>query len=232
MKPFSPAFTTACPFGLVAAVHLPDSPDPVPDGVLNQLPDPERELARTLRAYRQVSFVGGRLALHRAVRVMGRRSGAVLPGEGGMPQLPEGLAASITHKRTLAVALAARDCHGSLGVDLEDLHPPRMGVAPRVLRPEELADVEALPEHRRWTGVVLRFSIKEAIYKALYPHVRRYIDFSEASVKPDTDCRAAVTLHLAQGEGPFEIEARYQWLPGQVLSTVRVLPEGTQEQAE
>ncbi|MCB9744501.1 MAG: 4'-phosphopantetheinyl transferase superfamily protein [Alphaproteobacteria bacterium] len=231
MKPFSPAFTTACAFGLVAAVHLPDSPEPVPEGVLNQLPEAEREHALTLGGYRQVSFVGGRLALHRAVRVMGRRSGPVLPGHGGMPQLPEGVAGSITHKRTLAVALAARECHGALGVDLEDLHPPRMGVAPRVLRPEELAAVEALPEHRRWTGVVLRFSLKEALYKALYPYVQRYVDFMEASVMPDTDCQAAITLHLEQGEGPFLVEARFQWLDNQVLSTVRVQLAEAQREA-
>ena len=73
-------------------------------------------------------------------------------------------------------------------------------------------------------GVLLRFSIKEAIYKAVYPYVRRYVDFSEAHVTPDPDGQAEVTLRLSQGEGPFRVEARYYWLDGRVLSTVRIRP--------
>ncbi|MCB9762916.1 MAG: 4'-phosphopantetheinyl transferase superfamily protein [Alphaproteobacteria bacterium] len=222
MKPFSVAYTSACHFGVIAAVHLPDDPAPVPDGVLGQLPEVERDHARTLGGYRQVSFVGGRLALHRAIRGLGRRAGPVLPGEGGQPQLPEGVAASISHKRTLAVALAARDTHGSVGVDLEDLGPARMGIADRVLVASERALVDQLPAQRQWTAVLLRFSLKEAIYKALYPYVNRYVGFEEAEVTPLRDCQADVALHLKEGEGPFLVEARYQWMDGHVMSTVRI----------
>jgi 4'-phosphopantetheinyl transferase EntD len=126
IKPFGTAFTDALPFGVLTAVHLPDSKDPVPQGILDQLPPQERDYAITLGGYRQVDFVGGRLALHRAIRSMGRKAGAVLAGPRGEPILPDGVAASISHKRTLAVALAARAGHGSLGVDLEDQGPPRM----------------------------------------------------------------------------------------------------------
>ena len=223
-KPFGTAFTDALSFGVLTAVHLPDSKDPVPQGILDQLPPQERDHAITLGGYRQVDFVGGRLALHRAIRSMGRKAGAVLAGPRGEPILPDGVAASISHKRTLAVALAARAGHGSLGVDLEDQGPPRMIVAPKVLTPEELRAVNDLPDERRWMGVLLRFSIKEAIYKAVYPYVRRYVDFSEAHVTPDPDGQAEVTLRLSQGEGPFRVEARYYWLDGRVLSTVRIRP--------
>jgi 4'-phosphopantetheinyl transferase EntD len=90
-----------------------------------------------------------------------------------------------------------------------------------VLTPSEVEVVEALPEARRWTATLLRFSIKEAIYKALAPRLQRYIDFQEAEVTPATDGRASVRLLLKEGPLPADIEARYSWLEAAVLSTVR-----------
>lgn len=222
MTPFSAAFQRAVHFGYLAAVHLPDSKEPVPEAVLAQLDDAEREHALTLSGYRQVDWVGGRLALRGALGAMDRQTPPLLVNNWGAPVLPDNLAGSISHKRTLAVGLIARSRHGSVGIDLEDLSPPRERIAPRVLLPEELAAVEALPPERRWTAIVLRFSMKEAIYKALHPFVHRYVDFKEALVTPDVDCTADVQLRLAKGEGPFRVEARYTWLPGRVLTQVRI----------
>ena len=224
MIPFSAAFSRAVHFGHLAAVHLPDSKEPVPEDVLSRLDDLEREHALGLNGYRQVDWVGGRLALREALVAMDRRAPPLLVDEWGAPTLPQGLSASVSHKRTLAVALLARSRFGRLGVDLEDLGPERMGIAERVLLPEEHEAVMALPEHRRWTGLVLRFSMKEAIYKALHPYVHRYVGFDEALVRPDIDCTAQVELRLKQGEGPFRIEARYLWLGGRILTMVRARP--------
>lgn len=226
MKPFSIAFVDALPYGVVAGVHLPTGLEPVPPGVLGQLPPAERQHAVTLRGFRQVDWVGGRLALHRAIRTLGRKPGAVLVGPRGEPQGPPGVTVTVSHKRGLAVALAARGERGHVGIDLEDLGPARDGIAPRVLTPEELAAVQALPPERRWVGVLLRFCFKEAIYKAIHPYVNRYVDFMEASVHPDPDGYAALALALKDGEGPFELEGRYYWLGQRVLAVVRASPVG------
>ncbi len=226
MTPFSTAFTQAVQFGLLTAVHLPDDPSPVPDAVLARLPQAEAEHAKTLGGYRQVSFVGGRLALHETLGQLRMPNDPILNDAHGCPQLPEGMAGSISHKRTLAIALVARARHGSLGVDLEDLAPERMGVAEKVLRPEELAELRALPPERQWTSLLLRFSLKEAVYKVLNPHLRRYIDFQEARVHLDLDLTASIDLHLKDPEeGPFSLDGRYQWLEGRVLTMVRLRPD-------
>jgi phosphopantetheine--protein transferase-like protein len=136
--------------------------------------------------------------------------------------VPGGTVGSITHKNTLALAMAARAAQGSLGVDLEDYGPPRLGIAKRILTEPEYAAVEALPESRRWLAVLVRFSIKEAIYKALDPFVRRYVGFHEARVTPDLHGRAEVVLDLSGHEGPFDVDARYEWLRGRILTSVRV----------
>lgn len=224
MKPFELAWHYASAHGIAAAVHLPDAPDPVPEAVLTRLHPGEAEHATTLRGFRQVSFVGGRLALRLATQQLGLQPPAVLPDARGCPTLPDELLGSITHKRTLAVAMVARNHGWTLGIDLEDYGPPRLGIAPRVLTPRELAMVESLDEDRRWNAVLLRFSLKEAVYKALDPWVRRYVGFHEAEVDPDTDGCAQVRLLLARGEGPFRVEAQYRWLHGRLLSTVRITP--------
>lgn len=218
-------FTTvdAVSFGVVVAVALPaDGAEPPPE-VLERLAPGERELVLGAAGRRRSELAGGRLALQRAIRTLGERAPAVLQGARGEPLLPEGLAASISHKQGLAVAIAARATHGTLGIDLEDLAPERLGIAERVLRPEELEAVAALPTARRWKGVLLRFSLKEAFYKAVHPHLGRFVGFHEASVTPDVDGTARIDLCLEPpAPMPLEVHARYHWWPGRVLSVVRV----------
>lgn len=222
MTPWTPAFETATPHGVLAGVHLPPAPDPVPAEILAELPPAERACAEAMRGYRQVEFVGGRLALRAAMRAAGAPLQPVLPDERGTPRLAPGWTGSVSHKRTLAVGMVARTVDGTLGVDLEDREPPRSHLADRLLRPAELAAIADLPEDRRWTAILLRFSIKEAIYKAVDPWVRRWVGFHEAEVHLGLDGTAAVTLHLERGEGPFVVDARYQWMPGRVLASVRL----------
>lgn len=221
--PFEVQHSEALPHGILVGVAIPDAPDPVPEPVLARLHPDEQAHARTLRGFTQGQWVGGRLAAAAAARTLGLEVAPLLSDARGAPRAARGaeLCVSISHKRDLAVALVARGGNGDIGVDIEDIAPERMSVASRVLRPEELAVVMALPEERRWGSVAIRFSVKEAIYKALAPRLQRYIDFQEAEVELLREGGVTVRLHLAHGPAPERIEARIGWLPGRVLSTVR-----------
>ena len=225
MTPFNIAFHHATAHGIVSAVNIPDSPDPVPEETLRRLPDTEREYALTLRGYRAVQFVGGRIAMRAAMDQIGIRPLAVLSDDRGAPVLPRGISGSISHKGNLALAMVARASQGTLGVDLENYGPPRPGIASRVLSPRELAEIDDYTESCRWLSILVRFSIKEAIYKALDPYVRRYVGFHEAEVTPDLFGQAAVQLHLPPHEGPFAVDARYEWHAGRVISSVRIIKQ-------
>jgi 4'-phosphopantetheinyl transferase EntD len=221
--PFSTAFLIALPHGIAAGIHLPIAPLPVPTEVLARLHPDERALAVRMGGYRQVQFVGGRLALGELFPELGLRRAPVLSNAHGAPDLPAGVAGSVTHKADLAIAMIARGSPG-LGIDLEETDRDRPGVARRVLRPEELAAVEALPADRQWRDTALRFSMKEAIYKALHPFLERYIGFGEVAVWPSPDGLDRVEPWLAAGEGPFAFDARHYWVENRVFSTVRVRP--------
>ena len=183
------------------AVFLPQTPDPVPDEVLAVLHETEVSYARALRSYRQVQFVGGRIALRAACAQLGVRPPALLPDDRGAPQMPSGYVGSVAHKRDLAVAMVALVGDGTLGIDLEAYGPPRMAIARKVLTEPERTAINDLPEAQRWHSVLLRFSMKEALYKALDPYVRRYVGFHEAQVYPDGEGAARVQFDLAGGEG-------------------------------
>jgi 4'-phosphopantetheinyl transferase EntD len=215
----------ALPHGLAVAVHLPGSSEAVPTEVLAALHPEERLLAEALHGFRQPEFVGGRLAFAALFQEMGARARPVLAGPRGEPVLPPGYVGSISHKKHLVVAMLARGGPGTgLGIDLEDVEPPREGIAERVLRPEERLAVEKLTDGRGWVDTVVRFAIKEAVYKALAPGLGRYIGFEEASAWPSPDGVDRVELHLTGGEGPFVIEARHAWMGPRVLASVRTRP--------
>jgi len=189
---------------------------------MERLHPAERAHAVKLRRFRLVQYVGGRLAMQSALRQIGVAQSAVLSDARGAPVLPPGTTGSISHKRTIAVAMVCLSKGHTLGVDIEDYGPARLAIAPKVLRPEELDAIAHLPDPQRWMATLLRFSIKESIYKALDPWVRRFVDFHEAHVVPDLAGRANVTLHLARKEGPFTVDARYEWLRGRLLTSVRI----------
>jgi 4'-phosphopantetheinyl transferase EntD len=206
----------------VVGVSLPPDGAEPDEAVLKTLHPDERHVALSHRGFRRASFVGGRLAAHGAIQGLGGPFTGIDTGPRGAPIAPAGVSLSITHKKDLAIAIAARSDLGVLGVDLENLDPERPDIAPRILRPDEQERIEQLPPDRRWIAIVLRFSIKEAIYKALAPKLQRYIGFDEASVALHTDGQARVALHLNSGPTPEQIDARFAWLDRAVLSTVQV----------
>jgi enterobactin synthetase component D len=87
---------------------------------------------------------------------------------------------------------------------------------------DEQAEIASLEAHDRALEVKLRFSAKEAIYKALDPFVRRYVGFKEVAVRPLHGGGAEVGVHLPSSEGAFVIEVRWLRWEGFVLTTARV----------
>ncbi|MBI2376907.1 MAG: 4'-phosphopantetheinyl transferase superfamily protein [Deltaproteobacteria bacterium] len=197
----------------------------------------ELEATRAMGPRRRTSFVAGRVALRRALDAVGAPVLPILPDERGQPITPEGYAGSISHKIRDVVAIARRGSFG-VGIDVEHRLPNRSRIADKVLTPRELSMLGGLSENDRWLGVVVRFSIKESLYKAVHPFVRRYVEFLDAEVEldrfpllephePGVFSEARVTLSAP--EGPFVIEAT--WHLGElIVSTARVQPGPAQSE--
>lgn len=223
VEPFCKVLVRETPFGTLAAIRLPEGKEPVPSSQLRELHDEERGVASAFRGRRQVEWVGGRLALRLAAAERGLELGPILPGPGGEPRLPPGVGASITHKRSLAAALLAPG-PDTLGLDIEELAPARPAIAPRILVAEEFEAWEKLPEPARWRFLVRRFSLKEATYKAIYPHLKRFVAFEEALIPRAEPGEVSILLRRRQGEPELRLAADIFEDENHVWAMVRARP--------
>jgi enterobactin synthetase component D len=215
------AFDLQLPHGRCLAVRLPDVA-PAVDALAESLLPAERAFAAGFGPVRRSTWVGGRVAMRLALGRLGVEAEAVLSDDRDAPLLPAGVAGSITHKQHIAAALVAREPRAKIGVDIEPDVKPRIDVSRKVLAEDEVAELAGMSDDERVKEVTLRFSAKEALYKALDPFVRRYVGFGEVSITPHPDGTARVRMRLASGEGPFAVDVRWQRLEGLVLTTARV----------
>jgi enterobactin synthetase component D len=200
-------FSLDLPHGRCVGVRISDETSA---DSLHSLHEDERAFAQTLAPGRRPSWIAGRLALRAAIGELGLSPGAILATDRGAPTLPDGVQGSISHKRTLAIGLAAlRTADTRLGVDLEVDAALRVDIARRVLRPDELATLTDVSPEIRQREVLLRLSAKEAIYKALDPFVRRHVSFQEAEIHLQDDGTTHASLFLTSNEGPYTVDVRW-----------------------
>ena len=181
----------------------------------------------------RLAFVGGRLALRRNLRSLPAPASieqAVLREKGGAPSLPPHVQASISHKKDLAVCLlrgvreeeeGEKVASSQIGVDVEVCEPRARtsSIATRVLTLKEREGLGALASVgiSAESEVLLRFSFKESVYKAIHPFVRRYVAFHEAEVTPRVDGTCRIVLSLKGGEekeGGFEVRGEWRRVEG------------------
>jgi 4'-phosphopantetheinyl transferase EntD len=112
---------------------------------------------------------------------------AVPKDPSGAPIWPAGIVGSLSHDSDIAVAAAAlrRDI-AALGIDVEPAEP----------LPAELVDIVVTPRERLRLaddpyGGRLVFSAKEAVYKAVHPLDRTFLDHHDVEVDI-AQCRAVV----------------------------------------
>ena len=212
-------FDLSLAHGRAVAIDVAD-PD---ESILGELHPAERTRALTLSPIRRREWVAGRRALRHALTGVAPTAAAspVLADDRGAPVLAAGAVGSISHKRAIAVALAAGDEGWTVGVDLEVLGPRRVDISERILTRAELATLAqtAPTGEPRDRAVLLAFALKEAVYKAIDPHLRRYVGFLEVQVWPSLDGTARV--EPLTDWGGLALEATWLERDGNLLCTAR-----------
>jgi enterobactin synthetase component D len=224
MASFEQSYRTSYQHGILFGVDLPKD-TVIPDRTWKQMHPTEQQFARTLHGKRKISYVGGRIAARLALQSIHKDHHAVERDPRGAPIINSNhspLTISISHKADFAVALLNRQRHVTVGVDVEHLLPNRSSIADKVLTESEMAKLHSLPTDRQWGYLLIIFSFKEAIYKALAPKWKRYIGFDEAIVEPSTDLTAKVSLVPTESDIlPLELTARYNWHQNSVITSVK-----------
>ena len=158
----------------------------------------------------------GRIALRAALADLDCAATDIPADDRGAPIVPAGFVGSISHKVGRAVALAARADGSRVGIDLERAIAPRLPIERRVLTARERAAIAGADRRI----VVLYFAIKEAIYKAVDPFVRRFVGFAEVELDVVRD--GACTVHVVDAARlPVAIDAWWCERDGHWLATAR-----------
>lgn len=150
---------------------------------------PEELDERLLRSVekRQREFRAGRDAARRALTALGLAACAIPKDPAGPPHFPPNITGSITHAGrdfTLAIAIVTREPL-LLGIDAEEVRPLDEGVTARITTPSELAALAPLGFES--ASALAVFSAKEAVYKALYPRHRTFLDFHDVTLSLSDD---------------------------------------------
>ncbi len=232
--PRRPAIVSDEPFaprGALASVAIDEANDDGERSPVDVHAD-EIALAANMAPVRRAAFLAGRQALRAALRRIAPLSDAhpLLQTGRGAPHLPDGWTGSISHKRTRAIALVAPSTGGLVGVDLEERptarDAERPSIAPRILTAREREVLEGLHPHAHREATLVRFALKEAVYKAIDPYVARYVRFTEVELDVTDDGRATVHLLMPEaGMRTVHVEARWrfeeQWIVAMARSVQR-----------
>jgi len=137
---------------------------------------------------RRLEFALGRTCARDAMARLGVPGLPIPVGDSREPQWPSGVIGSITHCRGFCAAAVSSefDVQG-IGIDVE----------PKTNLSVEIADMVATPEECTRAPAIVLFSVKEAIFKSLWPMTQTWLDFSDVRVSVDLPAGSFVARVLA-----------------------------------
>lgn len=180
-------------------------------------------------AKRQAEFLAGRLCARAALQQLGHLDCIPAVGEDRAPVWPSSISGSITHSTGHAAAIVAQKAQWrGLGMDLENLLSLERAerLAGEILTADELQRLAKVPREQVALLVTLTFSVKESLFKALYPIVHKRFYFEHAEVV-EWSASGAVRLRLltdlsAEWSHGTSLSAQFSVHDGQLLSLVAI----------
>jgi len=151
-------------------------------------------------AKRQAEFLAGRYTATLALKALGISCNNIAIGKQRSPVWPNKTIASITHTNTTSICVASLNTeHQYLGVDLENIISEKTinEIHNSIIFTNELTVLKnsSLSFEQAFT---LTFSAKESLFKALYPTVGYYFDFSAAKITDISTQKSCFTLVLTE----------------------------------
>lgn len=213
----------------VVLVSSPFDPQLLAEGDFRRcLIDPPASIQRSV-AKRQTEFLAGRLCAREALSLLDGRRYVPLIGEDRAPVWPQGICGSITHSNGWAAAIVASTRHWrGLGMDAEQVLTSERAarLAAEILTADELQRLANTAQHHAALLVTLTFSLKEALFKALYPQVLKRFYFEDAELLTwSSEGRARLRLKIDLSEtwhSGKELDAQFNVQNGLLLSLVAI----------
>jgi len=184
------------------------------------------ESIRRAVSKRQAEFVAGRFLAALAMAPFGHARADVTIGPDRCPQWPAGLVGSISHSQQYAACcVGVAEVLPYIGIDIEErssadhcaeLYPMLANADEQaLLAAAGLAQAEA---------ALLCFSAKESFFKAVYPHIRRYLEFDEPEIVAVNAEQLVIELpagKVAGIEEAYRLTVVAHWLDDALITLAR-----------
>ncbi len=217
----------ALPDTILLSTHF-DSSQLTSDDFRRSSIEPPSSIQRSV-AKRQAEFLAGRICARAALQQLEGVGFSPAIGEDRAPVWPGHITGSITHSTGRAAAIVAKKTHWrGLGMDLENLLNPERAerLAGEILTGPELQRMAAGRRDQLAMLVTLTFSVKESLFKALYPIVQQRFYFEHAEVlewSEAGDVRIRLLTDLSsEWRNGVELDAQFGIMDGQLLSLVSI----------
>jgi enterobactin synthetase component D len=176
-------------------------------------------------AKRKAEYLAGRLcareALHKAIGI------EAVPGMGKdrAPRWPTGSVGSITHSNGKAAAIVGNARHyDSVGFDMEFVMPDERAVklADQILTDTEKRRFQQVMASTPGEFLTLVFSLKESLFKALYPLTQKHFYFEHAELmdwQADGGAKLRLLSDLSENwRSHQKLDAQFVKRPGEIFS--------------
>lgn len=185
-------------------------------------------------AKRQTEFLAGRLCARAALLRLDGTQATPASGADRAPVWPAHISGAISHSHGRAAALVAlkRDWQG-VGIDLERVLSAERAqrLVKEVLTPDERQRLATGRAEDLALLVTLTFSVKESLFKALYPLVHKRFYFEHAEVvswTPEGQVRLRLLTDLTpEWHHGRELDAQFGLQEGLLLSLVAIKGQPT-----
>ncbi len=170
-------------------------------------------------AKRRRQFASGRHFARLAMTRLAGHSAPIFRDAQGRPSWPNGFIGSISHSDRRAAAVISNGSLRGIGIDIEDAD--RLALANPRLQRRLFTRAERAAQWQHPLEATVRFSGKEAAYKAVNPIVGRYIGLREVEADIDWRCGSFTIRYLGDHEPNRLIEGgsgRFCVIDGQVVT--------------
>lgn len=174
---------------------------------------------------RRAEYLASRLLVRSVMAELGIAGFILTNAPDRSPCWPAGIQASLSHSGGVVVVAATRQpC--AVGVDVEQVmsESTAQETAELLMNKQEQQRLRTLPVSFSAAATLL-FSLKESLYKALWPQLHQPMDFLDAALVSVDWANQRATLQLTQDfSGRFAlgtiVEASFLWRDNQVITLI------------
>ena len=155
-------------------------------------PDEKTDIAGA-SSRRIAEFAAGRACAHAGLEALGRQAVAIGKGDDRSPQWPVDIEGSIAHTDGKAMAVVARRSDlgsAGIGIDVEQRGRVRAELYRKLFTDAEIDVITAAADEG--LEATVRFSAKEAFYKAQYPLTGSWVSFTDVALESSDGADRAV----------------------------------------